>query len=198
MRRLALAAALLVLLSGCVPTRALPPQPTGDELDSLLALELEYQWQYVGLTPDSPRPTVERIRLVSMTEAEAVHKKCMTDAGYDSYSSGTAAVFGSTNFERLALYTCSAQYPVAPSNVNLFSEAQLRYLYDYYETSVIPCLRAAGVLVGDVPSLEEFVETANAQLYSMWSPYAALTGSYLDSYIYSERCPNYPDGFLER
>ena len=197
MRGLALAAVVLVLLSGCVPTRALPPQPTGDELDKLLALELEYQWQYVGLTPDSPRPTVERIRLVSMTEAEAVHKECMTDAGYDSYSSGTAAVFGSTNFERLALYTCSAQYPVAPSNMNLFSDAQLGFLYDYYQTSVIPCLRSAGVKVVDVPSLQDFEETANSQLYSAWSPYAELTASTLDRYIYSERCPNYPEGFLE-
>jgi hypothetical protein len=106
-------------------------------------------------------------------------------------------VFGSTNFERLALYTCSAQYPVAPSNMNLFSDAQLGFLYDYYQTSVIPCLRSAGVKVVDVPSLQDFEETANSQLYSAWSPYAELTASTLDRYIYSERCPNYPEGFLE-
>ena len=198
MRRLALATVMLVVLTGCVPTRPLPPQPTGDELDALLALELEYQWQYVGLTPDSPRPTIERIRVVSMNEAEAVHKQCMVDAGYETYSSGTAAVFGSTNFERLALYTCAAQYPVAPSNVNLFSVEQLNYLYDYYVTSAVPCLRAAGVRVPEVPSREEFVDGANEQLYSTWSPYGGLTGSALAGYIDTDRCPTYPDGFVDR
>jgi hypothetical protein len=199
MRPLALAALLLVLLAGCAPTRAMPGEPTGDELDALIAIELDYQWQYVGLTPDSPRPAVEQIRMVSMDEAEAVHKKCMVDAGYGSYSQGTAAVFGSSNYERLALYICSAQYPVPPSNLNLFSKAQLRYLYDYYETSVIPCLRAAGVPVTDVPSEGDFLTDGNGQLfYSAWTPYGGLQGSVVDEYIYYERCPNYPDGFLGR
>ena len=199
MRLFAVATLLLVLLSGCAPTRAMPAQPTGDELDALIARELDYQWQYVGLTPDSPRPAVQRIRIVSMDEAEAVHKKCMTDAGYEEYSNGAAAIFGSSNFERLALYTCSAQYPVPPSNLDLFSQEQLTYLYHYYRTDVIPCLRAAGVPVPDVPTQQEFVADAHGQLfYSAWSPYGGLTGSILDGYMSFERCPNYPDGFLGR
>ena len=43
-------------------------------LAALSARELALQWQYVGLTPDAPRPTVERIRIVSMDEAEQGHR----------------------------------------------------------------------------------------------------------------------------
>jgi hypothetical protein len=195
MRPLALAALLLVLLTACVPTRALPPQPTGDELDELIALELDLQWQFLGLTPDSPRPTVPQVRLVADDEAEDVHRQCILDAGYDSYGTATAA--NASNFERLALYVCVAQYPVAPSNLNLFSEEQLNYLYDYFESTVIPCLRAADVPVEDIPSRQEYIEGSRGKVYA-WTPYGALGNTSLDRYVVTEKCPAYPDGFRGR
>lgn len=195
MRPLALAALLLVALSGCVPTRPLPPQPSGAELDELIALELDLQWQFLGLTPDSPRPTVAQVRLVADDEAVEVHKQCVLDAGYDGYGTDTAANAGT--FERLALYTCVAQYPVAPSNLNLFSKEQLSYLYDYFESTVIPCLRAADVPVEDIPSRDEYIEGSRGKVYS-WTPFGALENTPLDRYVVTEKCPAYPDGFRGR
>lgn len=197
MRLLALTALSLVLLTGCMPTRPLPPQPTGAELEELIALELDLQWQFLGLTPDSPRPTVEQIRVVSNEEAEAVHTECIIEAGYEDYGSPTATAANADTFERLALYICAAQYPVAPSNLNLFSEVQLSYLYDYFSTTVIPCLRAADVAVDDVPSREEFIEGSRGKIYA-WLPYGSLDHSPLDRYMILEKCPAYPDGFLDR
>ena len=197
MRPLALAAVLLVVLSGCVPTRPLPPQPTGAELDELIALELDLQWQFLGLTPDSPRPTVERIRIVSNDEAEAVHTKCIVDAGYETYGTSAATAANASNFERLALYICAAQYPVAPSNLNLYSEEQLSYLYDYFETTVIPCLKAADVAVEDIPTRAEYIEGSRGKVYA-WLPYGSLEHTPLDRYVVVEKCPAYPDGFLGR
>jgi hypothetical protein len=194
MRPFALAAVLLILVTGCVPTRALPPQPTGDELDELIALELDLQWQFLGLTPDSPRPAVERVRLVSDNEAEAVHKECIIDAGYENYGSSTATAVNASNFERLALYICAAQYPVAPSNLNLFSEEQLSYLYDYFETTVIPCLKAADVAVDDIPTRAEYIDGSRGKLFA-WLPYGSLDNTPLDRYVVVEKCPAYPDGF---
>ncbi len=195
MRPLALATLLLVMLSGCVPTRALPAPPIGAELDELIAAELDLQWQYVGLTPDSPRPTVERIRIVVGAEAEAVHNQCMIDAGYDEYGTDTSTYFGASNFERLALYTCAAQYPVPPSALGLFSVEQLDFLYDYYETSAVPCLKASNVPVDEIPSREEYLNPPPGQFFA-WSPYGALRGEPLGDYVSQVKCPYYPEGFI--
>ena len=196
MRPLALTALLLVVLTGCVPTRALPPQPSGAELDELIALELDLQWQFLGLTPDSPRPTVQQVRIVSNEEAEAVHTECIIEAGYESYGSRTATAATASNFERLALYICAAQYPVAPSNLRLFSREQLSYLYDYFESTVIPCLKAADVAVDDIPSRDEYIEGSRGKIYA-WQPYGSLENTPLDRYVVVEKCPAYPDGFLD-
>ena len=186
----ALAALVLLLAAGCTSTIAVPPEPTGAELDRLIALELDVQWQYVGLTPDAPRPTVDRIRIVSTEEAEQVHKQCMVEAGYDN--SRTNTTFGADNFERLAIYTCSAQYPLPPASYGLFSEAQLEYLYDYYVEVTVPCIEASGVEVAEVPTRDEFVQQ-QAYLFETWVPYRQLQGDL--SYLSSTKCRYVPEGF---
>lgn len=195
MRFVALAALLLAALVGCAPVTPVPKQPTGDELDRLIAQELELQWQYVGLTPDSPRPTVERIRLVSMDEAEAVHRQCMVDAGYENFRLTEAAIFGgASTSERLAIYICSAQYPVPPSSYGLLSEAQLGYLYDYYIEVTVPCLESTGIDVTEVPDREQFVDS-KTDLFTMWNPYSALGEQKQVTYLAQSKCSYVPEGF---
>lgn len=186
-----------LLLAGCAPTAAPPPQPSGDELDALIAFELDMQWQYIGLTPDSPRPAVERIRIVSMEESEQVHQECMVAAGYENYRFVTAAVFGgASNLERLAIYTCVSQYPVLPSSYLLFSRAQLAYIYDFYRDVTVPCMVGAGIAVDAAPTRDEFIASPPAP-FNQWNPYSAYAGNrVLDDYLVDVKCPYLPPGIV--
>ena len=188
-------AVLLVALTGCTSTVAVPAPPSGGELDRLIAQELDLQWHYVGLTPDAPRPTVEQIRIVSMDEAEAVHRECMVAAGYDNYGIVETAIFRqASSAERLAVYTCAAQYPVLPSSYGLFSEAQLDYLYDFYVTVTVPCIEATGIAVEGMPDRAEFVQSKDG-VFALWNPYRGLSALKQGTYLASSKCSHVPDGF---
>jgi len=188
----AIAAAVLLMATGCTSTLAIPAQPTGEELDRLIALELDFQWQYVGLTPDSPRPEVERIRIVSMEEAEAVHTQCLIDAGYENTRLTTT--FGADSYERLAIYTCTAQYPTPPASYGLFSEEQLDFLYDYFMQVTVPCLEANGVTVPDIPSREDF-KVPSSQLKQVWIPYYSIDLDRDVAFLMTDRCRYVPEDF---
>ena len=185
--------ALAVLLAGCAPVVEVPPEPTGDELDRLIDLQLDLQWQYVGLAPDAPRPAVERVRIVPMSEAEDVHRQCMVDAGYVNYRFASAAIFGgASNAERVAIYTCAAKYPTPPASYALFSEAQLDFLYDFYIEVTVPCIESTGISVAGVPSREEFMQPPTYVL-DTWVPYRELEGDL--SYLAGTKCRYVPEGF---
>ena len=185
----------VLLLAGCVPVAQLPPEPRGAELDALIAQELEFQWQYVGLSATDARPTVDRIRMVSLDEAEQVHRQCMVEAGYEDFRQVTASIYGGAGAdERLAIYTCSAQYPVPPSSFGLFSEAQRRYLYDYYTRVTVPCIESSGLTVESVPTREEFM-APQQHLLGLWHPYRSVRTETDMSYLSKTKCPYVPEGF---
>jgi hypothetical protein len=194
MRWLAVVVVAVLALAGCAPVATVPAQPTGEELDDLIARELELQWQYVGLTPGDPRPTVDRIRIVSLDEAEHVHRECMVDAGYENFNVVAGAIYGgATTLERLAIYVCSAQYPVLPSAYGLFSAAQREYLYDHYVTVTVPCLESSGVRVDNVPSRAEFTASKEG-VFSLWTPYDELDTQHQRAYLAESKCSYIPEG----
>jgi len=187
--------AAVLLLAGCVPVSQVPPEPRGAELDALIAQELEFQWQYVGLAPGDARPAVDRIRIVSLDEAEEVHRQCMVEAGYGDFRQVTASIYGgASTLERLAIYTCSAQYPVPPSSYGLFSEAQRGYLYDYYTRVTVPCIESSGLTVDSVPTREEFM-APETHMLGLWHPYRSVRTETDMSYLSKTKCPYVPEGF---
>ena len=189
------AALVLLLATGCTQTLAVPGPPTGEELDRLIDRQLDFQWQYIGLTPDDPRPEVERIRIVPVEEAEAVYRQCMVDAGYERFNVITASIYGGASKEqRVDIYTCVAQYPTPPASFGLFSEAQLDYLYDYFMQVTVPCLEANGVPVADVPSRDEF-GAPSSQLNQVWIPYYSVEPDREVSFLMGDRCRYVPEGF---
>ena len=190
MKRLAVALALLVGLTGCVQSRPLPPQPTDAELAVLNARVQDIQWQYLGFTPDAPRPDVEFVEYVQPEATAAAYGACMTDAGfpdYDPYATANDDV-GQTR----ALFVCISAYPLEPRYYNLFTTRQLEFLYDYYQEAVIPCLRGAGVDVGAIPTREQFTEPLRGGGAYLWNPWQR--SGYLIQQTFlsvSLRCPDY-------
>ena len=153
--------------------------------------ELDLQWHYIGLTPDSPRPTVQVVRFISEDEAKQVYSDCMTESGFPFYGSN-GPTDRADNYERLAIYVCTAKYPLPPANYGVFSAAQHDYLYDYYLDTLIPCLRSAGIRLAAVPSREEYKSKDSFS----WNPLQDLSGVTDDlRFVLESRCAAYPQGF---
>ena len=190
MKRLAVALALLVVLTGCVQSRPLPPKPTEAELALLNARVEDIQWQYLGFTPGDPRPDVEFVEYVDPDATAGTYADCMIGAGfpdYDPYATANDDV-GQT----LALFTCVSAYPLEPRYYNLFTTRQLEFLYEYYQEAVIPCLRGAGLDLGSIPTREQFTEPLRGGGAYLWSPWQRSGDLTPQAFLsVSLRCPDY-------
>jgi hypothetical protein len=190
-----LAAALL--LTGCVQSRPLPPTPTDAELAQLNTRVQDIQWQYLGFTPDAPRPDVDFVRYVDPDDTAGTYAECMIDAGfpdYDPYATANDDV-GQT----LALFVCISEYPLEPRYYNLFTTRQLEFLYDYYQEAVIPCLTGAGVDVGEIPTREQFTKPLQGGGAYLWSPWQGASELGQQEFLsISLRCPDYSFQMIRR
>ena len=188
----AIAALAISSLGACATaTRPIPPNPKGPELTELTNRELDLQWQYIGLTPDSPRPTVKVVRFIGPDEAKQVYSDCMTESGFPFYGAN-GPTDDADNYERLAIYICTAKYPQPPATYGLYSAAQHDFLYDYYLDTLIPCVRSSGIKLNDVPSRDEYKSTTSFS----WSPLDQLSKVGDDlRFVIESRCPAYPSGF---
>jgi len=166
-------AALLPLLAGCVTAGEAVPEPTVHELETLNERVRQLQWQFLQFSPDSPRPPVDFVSFVDPANTEQAYAACMQAAGHEGWTpSNSSALGGPPIGERLDLYICIAQYPIAPSYYGLYTPAQLGAIYDYYRDSLVPCIRAAGVGVGEPPTRAEFVAIPKG-FRVLWTPYDA-------------------------
>jgi hypothetical protein len=190
-RRGLLAALLLVVLTGCVATTDAPPPPTAGELEALTRVELDLQWQYIGLTPDIVRPAVMIERYIDVDEIPIVVGGCMEDAGYPDYASATGNSISATDdLLRLALYTCVARYPLDPAVFGIYSLAERERIYDYYRDRLVPCIEAAGYQV-DAPSRADFLERTGGFTSVLWTPFdGVVTRSAAEEALLDEACPD--------
>jgi len=175
MRWLPVAAAVLVL-SGCAAPDPVPPGLTQGQVKALMADQETALWQ--ALFPDEPQPVIDVVEYVPESSLASTLQRCLLDADLEGVdvSLGNSVSFASEDpgagaaFD-LQQYTCQAQYPVDmfdhPEDFGLFSEAQLQYLRDYYESRLEPCLALLGYEVA--------TETDPAVVFS--SPYFALVPS---------------------
>lgn len=199
MKRLAVALVLLVGLTGCVQSRQLPPAPTAEELGVLDARVRDIQWQYLGFTPDSPQPAVTFLGYVDPEETTETYVECMVDAGfvdYDPFASGNGTA--DVN-ETLALFVCISERPLEPRYYNLFTTRQLEFLYDYYQESVIPCLRGAGIEIGTIPTREQFTTPLRGGGTYLWSPWQRSADISPQTFMsVSLHCPDYSFAMIRR
>jgi hypothetical protein len=178
-RIVAVAALVVLAVSGCSATTA-PPQALSDaELDDRVRAELDRQWAFTGLDGVVPRPE-PAVEIVGTDGAASQgFWECMSAAGFESWGfSGDAGLTLSladgsapapSPDQQLAFYSCNARFPM----IDTLTVDQLNFIYDYYQRWLIPCLADAGYPVGVAPSRREFT-TETPQFGWRWRPYAAI------------------------
>ncbi|WP_130282460.1 hypothetical protein [Microcella alkaliphila] len=123
--------------------------------------------------------------------------QCLDDAGFPGAhaSSDGGVSYPEMPAEQASAFSsaqdlCTRQYPVDPRFRAPFTQSQLTALHAYYEEVLVPCLEREGHLIGNVPSLQPFVEN---YFTSGWSPYSfvAVTDDGVWMQL-QETCPQWP------
>ena len=186
-----LGAMVALLLAGC--TTIAQPEPLSglsDSEEELYAQSFALQWS--GIELDNA-PTVDVVAYLPSAGWGTAVAGCMNAAGYGDYASTAAGMSfpprdGTDEAENRALYTCIGEYPVQADFSAYANRAQLEFLYDYFQDSLVPCIEANGYLVPDTaPSREQFLEFT---ITPRWHPYKAMEAR--PPALLMERCPASP------
>jgi hypothetical protein len=134
------------------------------------------RWTASGLDGVVERPVIDAD--VSIAQWNPAMDECMSQLDEESYgwSDSDGFMLGSgergTDAQQLIFYECFARFPA----VTVFSSEQREYIFDYYLTSLLPCLGLHGHPATVVPSRQSFVAGTDTFDGSwLWSPYSAMT-----------------------
>jgi hypothetical protein len=195
----ALLAALCLLLAGCT---AEPPDPasiTAAQRKAATEADLELRWD--ELSPADPsflRPRVKIVKYVNYLDEGEVLARCMREAGYRhvawTLSSGIVdtAVKPVDRFPvEVSIYVCEAEYPDDPLELGYLSDEQEQYLYSYWSNETVPCLRAHGAILNNLPPVGEFGEGYEDVGELNPFDHARLPDGISQAYLLAT-CPPYP------
>lgn len=192
MMKLGIVSLLLVTLVGC----AAEPQTSQQNLDPLLEQSLDASWQeFSARYPGIERPDVAVEKVMDAEGYPAQLVDCVHEAGFPEVTldpDGGIAYEGSQlPAYDLALYTCSARFPVDPKYTQPLDDEQLSKLYDYYTQELVPCIESEGYTAPEAPTRQYFIEH---YLEGAWQVYAGVadatqTGSMSEWYRMNEVCP---------
>lgn len=179
-----------LLLAGCATAH---PEPlTGLTPDEEAQYAQSFALQWTGIELDDP-PQVEIVSYLSSDEWGAAVSGCMNAEGYDNYVASADGFFfpardDGDSAEALALYTCIGRYPVEGDFSAYANRAQLEFLYDYFQDSLIPCIESNGLDVPNTaPTRAQFVAFT---VVPRWHPYNAM--EVRPPLEVLERCPASP------
>jgi len=132
---------------------------------------------------------VEFERFVALEEMPAVLEECAHDLGATTVVFGVDGSISTTSgpiggFEIAVLDACSLSYPPDYQKLQIQTDAQLDYSYNYATTFLVPCIRAAGYTIGQTVTREEY--GAAALELQLWSPYSSI------NFASDRRWSNYP------
>jgi hypothetical protein len=196
-----------IATSGC----ATSPEPvenieasTLSQSDEMLVQQyLDSEWDnLLVLNPDADRPDVARVRLIDLSEWSTVIPDCLAQEGFDvdvtpdgdiSYTAGDQG-----EAYAVAFYTCEAKYPYDPKYIRPLTDAQLGLLYDYFVTSLQPCLIGEGYDVPPAPSRQEFLENYAAN--GGWFVYEGVAAAHVGPEEFTrinKACPQLPDNLYD-
>jgi len=125
----------------------------------------------------SPPPT-DVVRWVDDAEETTVIAGCLTEAGFEvtnvtSLGYDLAVPEEQESALDLALYVCTAQYPVPSGDASAPpTEEHIRAVYDFYTKTLAPCLTNEGHEPPPAPSWEKFRADYADGTSTIWEPFA--------------------------
>lgn len=196
-----LIAMLGAALAACTAQpEATPPESTSSPTGSPLATavtsgdarlsDMVSQAQARGI---DELPDVQVVREITPEELAEVQANCMAEEGFPPDQDGMFnAPPGQGDALFLALYRCTAMYPIAEEYTQPLSQEQIRIIYDYYVSDLVPCLRGEGLTVPDPPTWETFIATAGTE--REYHPYSTLLGAMSSEALSAlqDTCPERP------
>jgi hypothetical protein len=192
-------AVLCALLAGCSSAAPNPASITDAQRKAATEPDLNQRWAQVE--PGDPsylRPTVPIIQYVNYLDEGRVLAKCMRQAGYPHVAWSLKGGIVDTDVRpvnrfpvEVAIYICEAQYPSDPLELGYLSDAQQRYLYQYWSDDTVPCLRAHGVVLPDMPKVSQMGE--GYEDVAAFNPFnhSPLPNGVSTAYLLTA-CPPYP------
>jgi hypothetical protein len=195
----------LLSLTACTTPAPTLPSITAAQRKAATNADLAERWkQVLPGNPTYPRPKVAIVRYVNYLEEGTVLAECMHRAGYPHVAWSLKGGIIDTDVKpvdrfpvEVAIYICEAQYPSDPLELGYLSDAQQKYLYDYWSDETVPCLRAHGATIPDLPAVGQFGEGYTD--VSALNPYdhAKLPDGVTQSYLFTA-CPPYPGELYAR
>lgn len=154
-----------------------PPPLSRAESMALYRAGIEDEWMHLSAKyPDATRPDVDLVRFVGRDDYDAVTLDCLREQGVDArrdgYGVSTTVPKGAEMRYEVAWFACDVQYPLDPSVTQAYTDAELRYIYQYFVGPLSSCLIDRGYAVPDPPAFADFVDTWWTA--DSWSPYRDL------------------------
>jgi hypothetical protein len=154
-------AASLILLTGCATTAPVPVSLSAAQRSRATRDDLDERWSAVtDGAPTFLEPKVAVIRYRTFRDGNATIVACLQKSGYPMATVNESGMVDPalTPPEAfpfiVARFTCEARYPEDPIELGYMTSDQERYLYDYWKLRAVPCLRAQGAVVSDLPPIE--------------------------------------------
>ncbi len=201
----AVLAALCLVLVGCTPSPQDPAGITAAQRKAATEADLDLRWSQVQPgDPAYPRPRVKIVKYVNYLDEGPVLTTCMHKAGYPHVTWSLNSGLIDTDVKpvnrfpvEVAVYICEARFPADPLELGYLSDAQEEYLYHYWSNETVPCLRAHGATVANLPPVGQFGE--GYEDVGSLNPFthASYPRSISEAYLLTA-CPPYPGELYAR
>ena len=187
------------LLAGCASAPVAPAGITAAQKAAATEANLAERWSLIaGQNPALAAPKVPIVRYTNYLDEPSTIATCLRRAGYPK-----TVVTGANDVVDRALtppetysfdvakYVCEAKYPRDPLELGYLSDAQEAFLYSYWQDNTVPCLRAQGLKVADLPPIGQFGE--GYEDVGNMNPYGHLKiPDGLSIAVLQTRCQPYP------
>ena len=158
--------ACALAVAGCAAATPDPASITAAQRKAATQADLDLRWGNVQPgDPTYPRPKVAIVKYGNYLTEGPLLASCMRAAGYPHTKWSLGGGLIDTDLKpvdrfpvEVAIYVCEAKYPEDPLELGYLSDAQEQYLYTYWADETVPCLRAHGATVKDLPPVGEFGE----------------------------------------
>jgi hypothetical protein len=166
--RLVAVASVALVLAGCSSPTPPPPSFTEAELEAYFDERIDNAWDNTGLDGSFERPEFAS-NVIQRADGRNFSRfsSCLADFGIESWGmdeQNGGPVFSDGQLDEFSpqqtwlAYWCFAEYPVSENWTTVLITADQRsYLYDYYQSWVIPCMQAQGLTLRPPPTRAEFV-----------------------------------------